>query len=267
MKLAYYTKKTSSLSDPRVVSMMDALRGGGVALYPLESRENLQEKTDAVLAIGGDGTFLSASTIVHGTGVPLLGVNLGRLGFLSENKPEDVAEPLLKGDFKVEPRTMLKVSCDGKSTHALNEVAVSRLSAAMLGIDVCLDGQPLPTYWADGLLISTSSGSTAYSLSVGGPICTPQSRVLIIAPVAPHNLNVRPLVVPETSGITIKLHSRDGKFVLAADNVNSIESGDSEVEVCASSQPLGIVTLGKSSFIEALRTKLFWGEDVRNSKD
>ena len=267
MKLAYYTKNSRMLSDPRVAALMDALKGGGAVLYPAESSSDIREGTFALLAIGGDGTFLSASNLVQGTGVPLLGVNLGRLGFLSENKPEDVARPLLDGDFKIEKRTMLRARCNGRELYALNEVAVSRVSAAMLGIDVSIDSQPLPTYWADGLLVSTSSGSTAYSLSIGGPICTPQAKVLIIAPIAPHNLNVRPLVVPETSRITIRLHSRDSRLVLAADNVNSVESSDSVVEISAAPEPLGIIALGKSSFIEALRTKLFWGEDVRNSKD
>ena len=147
---------------------------------------------------------------------------------------------------------------------ALNEITVHRNGAAMLGVDVDLDGIRLPTYWADGLVVSTSSGSTAYSLSVGGPIVLPESRVLIISPIAPHNLNIRPLVVPDTSVISLKMHSRDGRFVLTADN-RTIEVDESvQIEITVAQFSLKRVRLNHSNFITALTEKLFWGEDVRN---
>lgn len=267
MKLAYYTKKRSLLSDPRVAAMLDCFREGGCTVYPVDAPSQMTADTDAVLSIGGDGTFLSASRLVGDSGIPLVGVNLGRLGFLSGNKPEDVAGPVLRGDYTVENRTRLEVRCNGRTMSALNEVSVSRISKSMLGIEVELDGRSLPAYWADGLLVSTSSGSTAYSLSAGGPICTPQSKVLIVAPVAPHNLNVRPLVVPETSHVTIRFRSRDGRVALSADDVNVVVDGKSVVEIEASARPLRILETGGSDFINALRTKLFWGEDMRNSTD
>ena len=146
----------------------------------------------------------------------------------------------------------------------MNEISVFRRGAAILGIDVSIDGNPLPTYWADGLLVSTSSGSTAYSLSVGGPICVPDSKVLIIAPIAPHNLNVRPLVVPDTTKISISMRSRDDKVTMSMDNRNLLLSSSATIDVMVAQFSLKRVRLEKSSFIKALTTKLFWGEDIRN---
>ncbi|MEE3477182.1 MAG: hypothetical protein VZR01_07240, partial [Candidatus Cryptobacteroides sp.] len=133
-----------------------------------------------------------------------------------------------------------------------------------LGIDVALDGNKLPTYWADGLLVATSSGSTAYSLSVGGPICSPDSKVLIIAPIAPHNLNVRPLVVPDSTRISISMRSRDESVMMSMDNRSVILSPDATLDVKVAQFSLKRVRLDNSGFIKALTTKLFWGEDIRN---
>ena len=148
--------------------------------------------------------------------------------------------------------------------YALNEIAVTRGGAAMLGVDVTLNGEPLPTYWADGLLVATSSGSTAYSLSVGGPICTPDSQVLIVAPVAPHNLNVRPLIVPSTARIGISLRSRNKSVMLSYDNRTRLVSRDTRIAISVAQFSLKRVRLPEINFIGALRSKLFWGEDVRN---
>jgi NAD+ kinase len=149
---------------------------------------------------------------------------------------------------------------------ALNEFTVHRNGAAMLGVDVTIDGVDLPTYWSDGLIVSTSSGSTAYSLSAGGPIVLPESRVLIVTPIAPHNLNVRPLVVPDTSVITLKMHSRDGSVIFTADNRTALIPAEQEVVINVAQFSLKRVRLNRSNFIEALTEKLYWGEDVRNIK-
>jgi NAD+ kinase len=134
----------------------------------------------------------------------------------------------------------------------------------MLGVDVWVDGAALPTYWADGLLVATSSGSTAYSLSVGGPICLPETKVFIVAPISPHNLNVRPLIVPETSHLRIALRARDERAVLTMDNRNYTVPAGAQIEVCAAPKRLRRLRLGQSNFIGALRSRLLWGEDVRN---
>ena len=270
MQVAIYIGKRGAESEGRMEAMLSDLREGGCGLHFLSDGEKPAQDTDVLLSVGGDGTFLSAASLVAGTGIPVLGVNTGRLGFLSENRPEDISKALLSGDFTVESRAMLKADVTSGSPeidswpYALNEIAVHRNGAAMLGVDVIIDGIQLPTYWADGLVISTSSGSTAYSLSVGGPIVLPESKVLIISPIAPHNLNVRPLVVPDTSEILLKMHSRDSRFVLTADNRTAEVSEDTEVKVAVAQFSLKRVRLNRSNFINALTEKLFWGEDIRN---
>ena len=267
MKLAYYIKDNRLELDPRVLGLLASLGAAGFDVAPACSPEDIPSGTEMLLSFGGDGTYLSAAAMALEASLPVLGVNFGRLGFLSENKPEDVVEALARKDYSIQMRGMVKVSgwsaADGPQL-ALNEVCVQREGASMLGIDVEIDSRPLPTYWADGLLVATSSGSTAYSLSAGGPICLPDARVLIISPVAPHNLNVRPLVVPDSASIRISLRSRDRSVKLTADNrVFSIPS-DSSLNVEAVPLALKRVVLGGSNFIEALRSRLHWGEDVRN---
>ena len=272
MRLAVYIGKRDLISDKRFVSLLEDLRDAGNILQVLEPEEIPSEDTDMLLSVGGDGTFLSSSVLAAEKGLPVMGVNLGRLGFLSENRLEDVAHALSTGEYSLESRTMLKAEVKtGASVvdvwpYALNEMTVRRSGAAMLGVDVVIDGVCLPTYWADGLVISTSSGSTAYSLSVGGPIVLPDSKVLIISPIAPHNLNVRPLVIPDTSVISLRMHSRDGRFEFSADNRTCEVTEDVEVKVSVAQFSLKRVRLNSSNFINALTEKLFWGEDVRNIK-
>ena len=272
MKAAIYIGKPELEKDLRLAALIDALRRGGCDLYSVYGAEDVAEDTDMLLSVGGDGTFLSCAAIAGRLGLPLMGVNLGRLGFLSENRPEDVASAILSGDYVIEDRTMLHADVrTGNASmdawpYALNEMTVRRSGAAMLGVDVVLDGVQLPTYWADGLVISTSSGSTAYSLSVGGPIVLPQSRVLIISPIAPHNLNIRPLVVPDSSEILLRMHSRDGKYEFSVDNRSVDLDEDVEVKISVAQFSLKRVRLNSSDFINALTEKLFWGEDVRNIK-
>lgn len=268
MRVAVFIGKKGTELECRLANLLECLTEGGSQYYVVDSEEGIQENTDMVLSVGGDGTFLSVSKLVADSGIPVVGVNMGRLGFLSENRPEDVAGALLNGDYTIEDRTLLcaQVSGEDESVYALNEVTVHRSGAAVLGVDVCLDGKWLPTYWADGLIVSTSSGSTAYSLSVGGPIVLPSSKVLLISPIAPHNLNIRPLVVPDTAEIVLRTQSRDGKVVFTADNVTKELSADAEIKVSVAQFSLKRVRLNKSDFINALTEKLFWGEDVRNLK-
>ena len=269
MKLASYIKSSALQTDERVFFLLAELASGGSEAQPVSSAGELPSDADMLLSIGGDGTFLSAASMAAPLGVPVLGVNLGRLGFLSESRPEDVADAILSGAYSIEMRTMLQIergTGNGDPIHALNEASVSRVGASMLGVDVLIDGNSLPTYWSDGLLVSTASGSTAYSLSVGGPICTPSTRVMIVAPVAPHNLNVRPLVIPDDSRIRISFKSRDENVLLAVDGRNITVPSDSVITISRSPFVLKKVRLGGSNFINALRSRLLWGEDVRNRK-
>jgi len=271
MKIAIYIGKGDVCSDPAFLRLMDELKQSGCLLHVLEDGEH-PEDDDVLLSIGGDGTFLSASTLVAGRGIPVMGVNLGRLGFLSENRPSAVAQALVSGDYTVEKRALLEADVvTGEPAidtwpYALNEFTVHRSGAAMLGVEVSVDGVRLPVYWADGLIVSTSSGSTAYSLSVGGPIVLPESKVLIISPIAPHNLNVRPLVIPDSAEIRLRLHSRDEKVIFTADNRTASVPSDAEMTIRVAQFSLERVRLNRSNFIDALTEKLFWGEDVRNIK-
>ncbi len=270
MRLAYYIKKKGLAGDPRLEKMISALEADGCEVYQVPGPSGVRPETDALLSLGGDGTLLSAARIAVAADVPVLGVNFGRLGFLSECRPEDLPEALRKGELRVEERDLLQVRAStplpqGFWPLALNETSVSRVSASMLGVELEIDGEKLPTWWADGLLVATSTGSTAYSLSVGGPVCTPGAKVFIVAPISPHNLNVRPLVVPDTSRIAITLRSRDDSAVFTVDNCNCRIPAATRIEVCAAQQSLKRLCLGKSNFIDALRSRLLWGEDVRNA--
>ena len=265
MRLALYIKKRSLSGDTRIDALRGALKDGGCELYDVKDAADILPGTDALLSLGGDGTFLSAARLVGDSGVPVLGVNFGRLGFLSEYKPEEVVAPLLAGAFTVESRSLLRTEVkDGLTDISLNEMTVHRKGAAMLGVDVTIDGESLPTCWADGFLVATSSGSTAYSLSVGGPICLPETRVLILAPIAPHNLNIRPIVVPETSVVDLSFRSRDEEIMVTIDNRNLVLPVSSRISVSVAQFSLKTIRLDRSNFIHALRSKLFWGEDVRN---
>lgn len=270
MKVAIYIGAGHLRSDERLLGLIADLNKDGYITYEVSIEEQLQEETDLLLSVGGDGTFLASAMLASGKGIPVAGVNMGRMGFLSENRLEDILEALQSGKYSIEERTMLKAKVltgdelIDDCPYALNEMTVRRSGAAMLGVDVCVDGVMLPTYWGDGLVISTSSGSTAYSLSVGGPIALPQSKVFIISPIAPHNLNVRPLVVPDSSVITLQMQSRDGRFEFSADSRTTEVSADTRVEVSMAQFSLKRVRLDKSNFIQALTEKLYWGEDVRN---
>lgn len=269
MKVAVYIGKEEAGGGSRVQEMMSRLKEAGVSLYLVEEGHALEPETDMLMSVGGDGTFLTASMLVAQAGIPVVGVNLGRLGFLSENRPEDVADALLAGDYSVEDRAMLRaVLKDGPmgEAYALNEITVHRSGAAMLAVDVTIDGVTLPAYWADGLIISTSSGSTAYSLSAGGPIVLPASKVLIVTPIAPHNMNVRPLVIPDSTVITLKVRSRDRDVIFTSDNRSVRVEEGTVLEISLAQFSLRRVRLNKSDFINALTEKLYWGEDVRNIK-
>ena len=264
MKTAVLYGKPSLENDPSVRRLVDSLQNMGHEVFPAGSGDI--SGAEILLSVGGDGTFLRAGALASPKGIPVMGVNLGRLGFLSENTPEMVLDAFRSGDYAIERRDMLQVSAAGRNYLAINEVALSRTGSAMLGVEVSVDGVRLPVIWGDGLLVSTSSGSTAYSLSVGGPIVTPSSKVLVVAPISPHNLNVRPLVIPVTSRIDISFLSRDANVNLSVDNNSLAIPSDTVVSAALAQFSLKRVTLGNSSFIKALSEKLHWGEDNRNER-
>ena len=274
MKIGYFILKDELREDPRMQALLKDLQEATFEVYEIKSKADVRPATDLVLSMGGDGTFLSAAHTVADIGLPILGVNFGRIGFLCENRPEAVRKALVEGDFSIEYRTVLNATLKGPEArrtigmlpYSVNEVALHRSGSSVLGIHVSIDGEPLPTYWADGLLVATSSGSTAYSLSVGSPICMPDTKVLVLAPISPHNLNVRPIVIPETSKIDISFESRDGKATMSMDNrVEEIQT-DWTIHVEMAQFSLKRVRLPESGFVKALTSRLFWGEDMRNNE-
>ena len=274
MKIGYFILKDELREDTRMKALLKDLEEATFEVYEIKKKADVRPETDLVLSMGGDGTFLSAAHTAADIGLPILGVNFGRIGFLCENRPEAVRKALVEGDFSIEYRTVLNATLKGPEArrtigmlpYSVNEVALHRSGSSVLGIHVSIDGEPLPTYWADGLLVATSSGSTAYSLSVGGPICMPDTKVLVLAPISPHNLNVRPIVIPETAKIDISFESRDGKATMSMDNrVEEIQT-DWTIHVEMAQFSLKRVRLPESGFVKALTSRLFWGEDMRNNE-
>ena len=178
MKIGYFILNDGLRENPSVCKLLSELEAASYEVYEIRSKSDILPETDLVLSMGGDGTFLSAAHVVSDIGLPILGVNFGRIGFLCENRPDAVLKALMEGDFSIEYRTVLNATLKGPNArknigmlpYSVNEVAIHRKGASVLGIRVSVDGETLPTYWADGLIVSTSCGSTAYSLSAGGPI-------------------------------------------------------------------------------------------------
>jgi len=273
MRIGYFILNDCLRENARMVSFLKDLEDNSFELYEIKTKSDVQPETDLVLSMGGDGTFLSTAHVVADIGLPILGVNFGRIGFLCENKPEDVREALMEGNFHIEYRTVLNATLKGPDArrsigmlpYSVNEVAVHRSGSSVLGVNVSIDGDPLPTYWADGILLATSSGSTAYSLSVGGPICMPDTKVLVLAPIAPHNLNVRPIVLPETVKVDISFESRDGRATMSMDNRVVEIHPEWTIHVEMAQFSLKRVRIAESGFVKALTSRLFWGEDMRNN--
>ncbi|MCF0166422.1 MAG: NAD(+)/NADH kinase [Bacteroidales bacterium] len=234
-----------------------------------DGREDFPANVDALLSLGGDGTVLSAASLVAERAIPIVGINFGHLGFLTTEFDDDarVVEALFESRCGFQERSVLTFDCPSVSPSfmpmALNELSFHRQDPVMLGLELRVNGIELPPYWADGLLISTPTGSTAYSLSAGGPIVTPDSHVLIISPVAPHNLNVRPLIVPDTVAIKVSVRCEGHSWWLAADNHSVSVDHDATILVRKADFSVRTMTSGRDSFFRALRDKLLWGEDKR----
>lgn len=238
------------------------------------THKELDNSFDFMFTVGGDGTILRAITFIRNSNIPIVGINTGRLGFLATVKKEEISssvELLLKKEFMVKNRSLLKVTTSPSSeslkdfNFALNEVSVSRKNtASMITIETYLDDEYLNSYWADGLIIATPTGSTGYSLSCGGPIITPQAKSFLLTPIAPHNLNARPLVIPDETTIKFSVTGRENKFFLSLDSrIVTIESG-AKISVKKADFHLNMVEFNEQTFIKTLREKLLWGQDTRN---
>lgn len=226
------------------------------------------ESIDFALSVGGDGTFLTTASLVGHLDIPILGINCGHLGYLAEVQTENidaVLDQLISNNYTIEQRRMLEVSCqyDGKiaSPFALNEVAVLKSGlSSMITIDVTLNGEFLHNYKADGLLLATPTGSTAYNLSVGGPLLDPHVNAIILTPVATHSLNIRPLVVLDDSQIDLKISSRNGNFMLSVDGRSQVLSQEIQLHIERSQRTIKLVRIDGQTFMQSLKDKLNWGK-------
>jgi NAD+ kinase len=233
------------------------------------SHKDLDSSFDILISIGGDGTILRATTFVRDSGIPILGVNAGRLGFLAKVQKEKIElflQIVLEKKYTISERTLLNITCpDIDINFAMNEIAVSRkATTSMITIETSLNGEYLNSYWADGLIISTPTGSTGYSLSCGGPILTPDVKGLVITPIAPHNLNARPLVIPDDTEIKLKVSGREEQYLVALDSRITSISNNSELIIRKTPFKIKMVEIPEETFLKTLRTKLLWGEDKRN---
>jgi len=256
-------------------SFLEYLKGKDVInsdTIPFTSHKEIQSKVDFLFSIGGDGTFLDATRFVMDSDIPMIGINTGRLGFLSNISIDEIDEAIdeiKNGRFTLDNRTLLKIETPdhvfGEKNFALNEMTVHKQdTSSMIIIRAYINGEFLNSYWADGLIIATPTGSTAYSLSCGGPIILPGSGNFVITPVAPHNLNVRPIVVPDNSVITLKMEGRGDHFLVSLDSRSETIDSAVELTISRNSFNINLLQLQSYNYSSTIRNKLNWGLDSRN---
>ncbi len=246
--------------------------GWEVGDYKVFCRTNDLAGADYFISIGGDGTFLESVTYVKDTNIPIAGINTGRLGFLatiSKDKVKDALDAILKGYYSKERRSLIKVESENDIfdglNFGLNEFTIlKRDSSSMIVIHTYIDGVYLTSYWSDGLIIATPTGSTGYSLSVGGPVVIPTSSNFIISPVSPHNLSVRPLIVSDDSVISFAIEARSKNFLVSLDSRSRKVDVNMQLAVRKCDSEVSLIKLFEDNFLDTLRNKLNWGLDVRN---
>ena len=227
---------------------------------------------DLFLTLGGDGTLLDTVTMVRDSGIPVMGINFGRLGYLASVNKGDIEgaiQAVLNGDYTLDNRELICIKSDaevfGDCNFALNDITIhKRDDAAMITMHAYLNNEFLNTYWGDGIIISTSTGSTAYSLSCGGPIIFPQSNTLVVTPVSPHNLNVRPIVFPDSSELSFDVETRGANYLISCDSRTAVLGENMKFTISKAGFGLNLVRLSNESYLKTLRNKLLWGLDARN---
>ncbi|WP_329807115.1 NAD kinase [Flavobacterium facile] len=239
-----------------------------------DSYECLKDNFDYLISIGGDGTILRAATFVRDSNLPIIGINAGRLGFLAtvqEENIENLLNRVLINDFSISKRTLVSLNAHPGNidlediNFALNEITVSRKdTTSMITIETYINNEYLNSYWADGLIISTPTGSTGYSLSCGGPVIMPTSNCFVITPIAPHNLTARPLIIPDNSELTLKIKGREDQYLVSLDSRMTSVSNKTALTVKKSDFFISIVEFPEEGFLRTIRKKLLWGEDKRN---
>ena len=293
MQVVVYSQYLKEGDQPFVQELFDALAFHGIAAYVyapyLETlREKIRFQTnvgtfegyldfrvrnfDFMITLGGDGTILSAATLIRDCEVPVLGINLGRLGFLATIGKQDIRaaiQLLSEGRYSVTQRSTLHLECTpplfGHIPFALNDFTIlKRDTSSMITIHTFVNGAYLNTYWADGIILATPTGSTGYSLSCGGPIVFPDSNNFVLTPVAPHNLNVRPLVISDSAVISFEVEGRSENFLCTMDSRYEIITPENKIAIRRGDFYIKMVTLGDVDFLETIRNKLTWGIDLRN---
>ncbi|MCF8237289.1 MAG: NAD kinase [Saprospiraceae bacterium] len=235
-------------------------------------QELLASKVEAFICLGGDGTFLNALTLVRDSGIPLIGINLGRLGFLAsleQSQIQQAVSDFVSGRYDIEERVLLQLDSDqdlfGDCPYALNDFTIlKRDTSSMITIDAYMNGDFMNTYWADGLIVATPTGSTGYSLSCGGPIVFPGSGNFVISPVAPHNLGVRPIVIPDKSVLSFEVKGRTDSFLCTMDSRFATITPEDQIAIRLAPFALRLIQFHSYSFLSTMREKLAWGRDLRN---
>ena len=293
MKIAVYGREFQPSVIPYVQHLFDLLIAKGAELWIYEdfqqflrqqvafseelhhyaSRSQLPKDIGFMLSLGGDGTMLAAVSIVGDSGIPVAGVNFGRLGFLADINKDDIdaaMEAIFQGAYNIQKRTLLTVHSEqiplfNGTPFALNDITLFKSdSSAMITVNTYLNGELLNAYWADGLIVATPTGSTAYSLSCGGPIIVPGSGNFVITPISPHNLNVRPVVISDDMELDLEIESRSHKFLLSCDSQTTSVSTDVRLKISQAHYQVNLLRLKNYRYFTNLRNKLLWGLDARN---
>jgi len=289
-RVAIYSKENNSKTKEGVAKLVKEFcnRGIGIQIYHtfgsksdykgdnrierFTELSDLSMLPDLVLSVGGDGTFLETILKVSGSGIPIAGVNTGRMGFLANISDEEIGhsiDMLCRGEFEVIERSMLEISeppelFDKDSSIALNEITIQKADSRMITINVFVDGTYLNTYWSDGLIVSTATGSTAYNLSVGGPILSPEDESIIISPISPHNLTIRPIIISGNSKLKMIIEGRSAEYLATCDFRSIRIPFSKEIHIVRSPAKLKTIMLKGRDFYSTLRNKLMWGADKRN---
>ncbi len=296
MKVGIYGQFYHKNAEIYIQQLLDALEKQAIDVFIeedflriIQENKNIQNKHysfptftvldatyDLLFCIGGDGTILKSINFVKDLPIPIAGINTGRLGFLATIQKEEIEATLstiLAGNYCISKRELLSLEAkyEGENINglnfALNDIVINRKNTtSMITVKTWLDNKYLNAYWADGLIITTATGSTGYSMSCGGPIITPQTNAIALTPIAPHNLNARPLIIPSNTKLTLKVGTREDEFLVAMDsNTVSLKKG-TVLTVKKAPFSINLVMLNEDSFIHTLRQKLLWGEDKRNQK-
>ncbi len=292
MRVAIYGKKVNKQTSPYFVEVLKIVEDFGWKLvieeelkHILTSKIGISENYDVfnnhqdfhsgidlAISMGGDGTFLKTVGYIRNSGVPIMGINTGRLGFLANISKEQIHNTMKQvrdKNYEFQKRSLLRVNTEddlfGEDNFALNELTLHKKdTSSMVTVHASLDNKYLNSYWADGLIVSTPTGSTAYNLSCGGPIITPGCQVHILTPVAAHNLNVRPMVVPDHLPISLSVEGRDRSYLLSLDgNSKSIKQGENVI-VTKAEFMINVIKFEDNNFLDTIRNKMFWGIDTRN---